>query len=154
MVSIEPLKLPTVTSFINCSNQGSRIYGVSGIIFPLSIKTSMAWNDIGCFASDGTSLGRHIAGVSCLTAGRSCGNTKRPSIYFLAGAHPAHILGNPRQVNAYDYPSLYGPRSPSFARASLYRSDSATQLFISGTASVVGHQSQHKGLADLQLEKR
>jgi chorismate lyase / 3-hydroxybenzoate synthase len=71
-------------------------------------------------------------------------------IYFLAGAYPASHLGNPRQVNAYDYPKIYGPRSPSFARATLCHSDSATQLFISGTASVVGHQSQHVGMADRQ----
>jgi chorismate lyase/3-hydroxybenzoate synthase len=71
-------------------------------------------------------------------------------IYFLAGAHPPTHLGNPRQVNAYEYPTIYGPRSPSFARATLCRSDSATHLFISGTASVVGHQSQHVGSADLQ----
>jgi chorismate lyase/3-hydroxybenzoate synthase len=71
-------------------------------------------------------------------------------IYFLAGAHPATHLGNPRQVNAYDYPKIYGPRSPSFARATLSRSDGTTQLFISGTASVVGHQSQHEGQADAQ----
>jgi chorismate lyase / 3-hydroxybenzoate synthase len=71
-------------------------------------------------------------------------------IYFLAGAHPATHLGNPRQINAYDYPKIYGPRSPSFARATLCRFDGTTQLFISGTASVVGHQSQHQGLADAQ----
>ena len=71
-------------------------------------------------------------------------------IYFLASMHPATHLGNPRQLNAYDYPKIYGPRSPSFARATLCRSEGTTQLFISGTASVVGHQSQHEGLADRQ----
>jgi chorismate lyase/3-hydroxybenzoate synthase len=71
-------------------------------------------------------------------------------IYFLAGAHPATHLGSPRQLNAYDYPKIYGPRSPSFARATLCQSDAMTQLFISGTASVVGHQSQHEDLVDAQ----
>jgi chorismate lyase / 3-hydroxybenzoate synthase len=86
-----------------------------------------------------------------LPAGTAVGTTGGPlQIYFLAGAHPATHLGNPRQVNAYDYPEIYGPRSPSFARATLCRSESATHLFISGTASVVGHQSQHAGLADMQ----
>ena len=86
-----------------------------------------------------------------LPAGTAVGTQHGPlQVYFLAGAHPPTHLGNPRQVNAYDYPDIYGPRSPSFARATLCRSDSATQLFISGTASVVGHQSQHVGLADLQ----
>ena len=86
-----------------------------------------------------------------LPAGTAVGTHCGPlQIYFLAGAHPGTHLGNPRQVNAYDYPKIYGPRSPSFARATLCRSEGATQLFISGTASVVGHQSQHDGLADLQ----
>jgi chorismate lyase/3-hydroxybenzoate synthase len=89
-----------------------------------------------------------------LPAGTAVGTQRGPlQVYFLAGAHPAIHLGNPRQVNAYDYPKMYGPCSPSFARASLYRSESATQLFISGTASVVGHQSQHKGLADMQARE-
>ena len=103
-------------------------------------------------------MGRHQALVQTLPgfpgslpAGTAVGTQQGPlQIYFLAGAHPPTHLGNPRQVNAYDYPKVYGPRSPSFARATLCRSDSATHLFISGTASVVGHQSQHVGLADLQ----
>jgi len=103
-------------------------------------------------------MGRHQALVdqlpgfpASLPAGTAVGTEDGPlQIYFLAGAHPATHLGNPRQVNAYDYPKVYGPRSPSFARATLCRSDSATHLFISGTASVVGHQSRHVGLADLQ----
>jgi chorismate lyase / 3-hydroxybenzoate synthase len=103
-------------------------------------------------------MGRHEALVDqlpgfpeSLPAGTAVGTQDGPlQIYFLAGAHPATHLGNPRQINAYDYPKVYGPRSPSFARATLCRSDSATHLFISGTASVVGHQSRHVGLADLQ----
>jgi len=86
-----------------------------------------------------------------LPAGTAVGTQRGPlQIYFLAGAHPATYLGNPRQVNAYDYPEIYSPRSPSFARATLCRSEGTTQLFISGTASVVGHQSRHEGLADMQ----
>jgi chorismate lyase / 3-hydroxybenzoate synthase len=103
-------------------------------------------------------IGRHHALAetmpgfpASLPAGTAVGTQRGPlQIYFLAGAHPATHLGNPRQINAYDYPKLYGPRSPSFARATLCRSDSAAHLFISGTASVVGHQSQHVGLADMQ----
>lgn len=103
-------------------------------------------------------MGRHQALAhtlpgfpSSLPAGTAVGTQQGPvQVYFLAGAHPPTHLGNPRQVNAYDYPKVYGPRSPSFARATLCRSDSATHLFISGTASVVGHQSRHVGAADLQ----
>ncbi len=67
-------------------------------------------------------------------------------IYFMAGTLPATHLGNPRQVHAYEYPQDYGPRSPSFARATLSRSETHSQLYIAGTASVVGHTSQHVGL--------
>jgi chorismate lyase/3-hydroxybenzoate synthase len=102
-------------------------------------------------------IGRHHALAelpgfpSSLPAGTAVGTQRGPvTIYFLAGAHPGAHIGNPRQVNAYEYPKIYGPRSPSFARATLCRSETTTQLFISGTASVVGHQSRHEGLADLQ----
>lgn len=79
-----------------------------------------------------------------LPAGTAVGTRSGPlQLYVLAGTHPAIHLGNPRQVHAYDYPEHYGPRSPSFARATLLQSDLHTQLFISGTASVVGHESRH-----------
>lgn len=82
-----------------------------------------------------------------LPAATAVGTASGPlQIYFLAGVTSVTHVSNPRQVNAYDYPASYGPRSPSFARATLYRRDHGTQLFIAGTASVVGHASQHPGL--------
>ena len=91
---------------------------------------------------------------SSLPAGTAVGTRSGPlQIYFVAGTHSAIHLGNPRQVDAHQYPSTYGPRSPSFARATLCRSDGAMQLFISGTASVVGHESQHKGQVDMQARE-
>jgi chorismate lyase / 3-hydroxybenzoate synthase len=69
-------------------------------------------------------------------------------IYFLAGHEPAKAVENPRQVSAYSYPSTYGPRSPSFSRASIHALMDAPALFISGTASIVGHETRHRG--DLQ----
>ena len=76
-----------------------------------------------------------------------------PSIYFLAGAHPL-TFGNAHVNVRVRLSKPLWPPQPLVRSYRLYRSDSATQLFISGTASVVGHQSQHKGLADLKLEKR
>lgn len=60
---------------------------------------------------------------------------------FLAGREPGRPLESPRQVSAYRYPPRYGPRSPSFARAIA----TPHGTFVSGTASIVGHESVHVG---------
>ncbi len=52
-------------------------------------------------------------------------------------------LGNPRQLNAFDYPRQYGPRSPTFSRAVAVKSVVGHRILISGTAAIVGHESQH-----------
>lgn len=67
------------------------------------------------------------------------------SIAFLAGATPVVPVENPRQVSAYHYPADYGPRSPTFSRAALVYPPGQELLFISGTASIVGHRSVHPG---------
>lgn len=67
------------------------------------------------------------------------------SVAFLAGAVPAVPIENPRQLSAYLYPSDYGPRSPTFSRAALVYPPGQELLFISGTASIVGHRSLHDG---------
>lgn len=91
---------------------------------------------------------------TALPAGTAVGTRSGPlQIYFLAGTHPAAHLGNPRQMNAYEYPKDYGPRSPSFARATLCSSESGPQLFIAGTASVVGHTSRHAGCPEEQTQE-
>ena len=56
---------------------------------------------------------------------------------------------NPRQVSAYDYPREYGPRSPSFARATV----AAGLLLTAGTSSVVGHRSVHGHDVEAQLDE-
>ncbi len=91
---------------------------------------------------------------SSLPAATAVGTKSGPlQIVFLAGAQPATHLGNPRQLNAYEYPQDYGPRSPSFARATFTRSERECLLFIAGTASVVGHQSRHVGLPNEQTRE-
>lgn len=67
------------------------------------------------------------------------------SIAFLAGDQPAVPVENPRQVSAYHYPAAYGPRSPTFSRAALVYPPGQEILFISGTASIVGHRTVHPG---------
>jgi chorismate lyase/3-hydroxybenzoate synthase len=84
---------------------------------------------------------------SSLPAATAVGTISGPlRIMFLAGTQPATHLGNPRQLNAYEYPQDYGPRSPSFARASLAQFEHECLLSIAGTASIVGHASRHAGL--------
>jgi enamine deaminase RidA (YjgF/YER057c/UK114 family) len=67
------------------------------------------------------------------------------SIAFMAGGAPAVPVENPRQISAYNYPAEYGPRSPTFSRAALVYLPGQEVLFISGTASIVGHQTVHPG---------
>jgi enamine deaminase RidA (YjgF/YER057c/UK114 family) len=67
------------------------------------------------------------------------------TIAFIAGRAPALSIENPRQMNAYQYPRQYGPSSPAFSRASLLNLGHGETLLISGTASVVGHQTLHAG---------
>lgn len=66
-------------------------------------------------------------------------------IYFLSAQRPARPIENPRQVSAYKYPKIYGPQSPSFSRAGVFSQNSMQALFISGTASIVGHETRHAG---------
>jgi chorismate lyase/3-hydroxybenzoate synthase len=81
-----------------------------------------------------------------LPAGTAVGTLSGPlAIHFLAAKHPGAHIENPRQVSAYEYPPVYGLRSPSFARATLRPSLSGAQLLIAGTASIVGHASEHVG---------
>jgi enamine deaminase RidA (YjgF/YER057c/UK114 family) len=66
-------------------------------------------------------------------------------VYFLSSHTPPTFIENPRQISAYNYPSQYGARSPVFSRATVMREPDAMTLFISGTASIVGHQTIHVG---------
>ena len=75
-------------------------------------------------------------------------------VYFLAGRQPPMVIENPRQVSAYRYPADYGPRSPTFSRAAVVAlGGGSTALFISGTASIVGHLSMHLGDVRRQTEE-
>jgi len=77
-------------------------------------------------------------------------NTHRLQVYWLAARVPGSCVENPRQVSAYRYPPEHGPSPPSFARAMVVADGS---LLISGTASIVGHRSQHHGDPLAQLDE-
>ncbi len=73
-------------------------------------------------------------------------------IYALASKIPAQHFENPQQARAYHYPAEYGPRSPSFARASLLElTNHAPIIFVSGTASVVGFVTQYPDNLEQQI---
>lgn len=72
----------------------------------------------------------------------------RLQVYWLAGRQPGIAIENPRQLSAYHYPRQYGQTAPTFSRAMLVASD---LLMISGTASIVGHASQHAGSVAAQV---
>lgn len=66
-------------------------------------------------------------------------------VAFMAGSEAAEPIENPRQISAYNYPVEYGPSSPTFSRAALVRLPEQEFLFISGTASILGHRTIHPG---------
>jgi chorismate lyase/3-hydroxybenzoate synthase len=95
--------------------------------------------------------GREVAGN--VPAACALGSTHGPlTIAFLAGRVAPLSIENPRQTSAYEYPQQYGPRSPTFSRACLVRLGDEEVLFISGTASVVGHATLHP--ADVVAQTR
>jgi enamine deaminase RidA (YjgF/YER057c/UK114 family) len=67
------------------------------------------------------------------------------SIYFLAARQAPKMIENPRQTSAYHYPPKFGRHSPIFSRACLWGGQESARLFISGTASIVGHETLHRG---------
>jgi chorismate lyase/3-hydroxybenzoate synthase len=69
-------------------------------------------------------------------------------IYFLAAALPGINVENPRQLNAWHYPRQYGPQSPLFSRGTIMQLDQSRQFLISGTASVIGHETHHDNALD------
>jgi chorismate lyase / 3-hydroxybenzoate synthase len=74
-------------------------------------------------------------------------------VYFLAGRAAPTFIENPRQMSAYRYPREYGTHRPLFSRATLLRQRDSLMLFISGTASIVGHRSIHVGDAAAQTRE-
>lgn len=69
------------------------------------------------------------------------------AFYFLAHRTRAAVhLENPLQMPAHAYPSRYGPRSPSFARATYLASEHGPgSLYVSGTASILDHATVARG---------
>jgi enamine deaminase RidA (YjgF/YER057c/UK114 family) len=63
------------------------------------------------------------------------------------------MIENPRQTSAYYYPPKFGRHSPVFSRACVLTESSGTSLFVSGTASIVGHETIHHGDVSAQTRE-
>lgn len=74
-------------------------------------------------------------------------------VHLLASREPGCPIENPRQVAAHRYPERYGPKSPSFARGTVTGKAWGQTVFVSGTASIVGHESLFPGDPARQTEE-
>ena len=101
----------------------------------------------------GRALGLGSLGGKKLPAATAIGRqqtTHHMQVFWVAARSNGVAIENPRQVSAYHYPRTHGPVSPSFSRAMVTPDRT---LLVSGTASIVGHVSQHEGDAQAQLEE-
>lgn len=87
-----------------------------------------------------------------LPAGTGIGcESPRLSVVFLAFREEGGInMENPVQMPAYHYPNKYGPKSPSFARGTYIKGSG--EIFVSGTSSIIGHETVHAGDVEKQLQ--
>ena len=107
-------------------------------------------------------VGRHdafiakgrVIGEGSVPAASVLGTQSGPLIiYFMAGKQGGYPVENPRQTSPYNYPQLFGPRSPAFSRAMLLELGQVKYFFISGTASIVGYETLHSGNVEMQAEE-
>ena len=107
-----------------------------------STGRAMAFKEVGMQDSDaptGTGIGTtHANGLA---------------IIALSSRKKIHLSENPRQISAFHYPRRYGPRSPKFSRAGLLDMQNYHLYLISGTASIVGHESVHPDDTAMQLNE-
>lgn len=85
-------------------------------------------------ADFGTAFPRELPAASAVGT-----DADRLSVLFVAGTVEPRHLENPEQVPAYLYPPEHGPRSPSFARATVVAQPGGEWVFVSGTAAIKGH---------------
>jgi len=90
-------------------------------------------------------FGRALAGSVPAASALGAISDSPVVVYFLAARTAPVFVENPRQVSAYHYPRQYGTHRPVFSRAVLLEQADRRTLFISGTASIVGHESLHVG---------
>ncbi len=97
----------------------------------------------------GLGFGRNLPSASAVGT-----DSSHLTVVFAASRSQPRHFENPLQVPAYEYPSDYGPRSPSFSRATVVRGNGAgaSAVFISGTAAIRGHATVATGRMREQLD--
>ncbi len=80
-------------------------------------------------------------------------STGTVQVIALCAREPGIALENPRQTPAWQYPREYSPVPPGFSRGVLVGEGDGLRLLASGTASIVGHVSQHPNDAAAQLRE-
>jgi chorismate lyase/3-hydroxybenzoate synthase len=128
------VRLWNFVSDINCDRQGVERYKTfcEGRLSFLE-REAMGQKNF----SAATAIGSHQSGFTVIS---------------LSVRNPVVHIENPRQVSAYHYPEIYARKSPAFARATAMTAAQTDYFFISGTASILGHQSQHHGDVEKQTE--
>ncbi len=91
------------------------------------------------------SFGQYGINDGCMPAGTAVGlaDGNPLQVFVLSSSKRPDSVENPRQMSAFLYPQQYGPSSPSFSRATSIGVNGGQQIFVSGTAAIVGHQSRH-----------
>ena len=95
----------------------------------------------------GVQLHEHLAAGSAVGVGGGALAT-----VFLATLGAVEAIENPEQVPAWRYPEIHGPKAPSFARAAIAGVNGSRRGWVSGTASIKGHESVAPGDPMRQLD--
>jgi len=94
--------------------------------------------------------GRGFEGL--LPAASAVGSDRDPFVVWFVASKAAGLpIENPRQMSAFKYPERFGPKPPSFARATLAPEKLGSDLLLSGTASILGCESVHLDDRSAQL---
>jgi chorismate lyase/3-hydroxybenzoate synthase len=97
----------------------------------------------------------HNYDLDALPAGTAIGSVAGTpiTVSILCSKYQNTRIENPRQRSAFEYPRQYGVRSPLFARSVKIGSSEQNLLLVSGTASIIGHNSIHHDIPQEQAHE-
>ena len=97
---------------------------------------------------------KYAIGNSPYPAATVIGNhSDRFHLGFLASDTAGIGVENPRQTSAHHYPVTNALNRPLFSRGILKEWRNCTHFYVSGTASIVGHETQHTNDVGAQLDE-